>query len=120
MGSMRAVDLKVLKNKLSEYVRLAQGGETILVTDRHRVVAELVSPREGAQPAGRGRRAGRVGAQRMGYARGIPPHQRASTSGGNHLRAVDARAGPGSGRPVIYDTRLLAAARAIQIPIRQL
>jgi antitoxin (DNA-binding transcriptional repressor) of toxin-antitoxin stability system len=48
---MRAVGLKVLKNKLSEYVRLAQGGETILVTDRDRVVAELVPPREGRAPA---------------------------------------------------------------------
>lgn len=38
---MRAVGIKVLKNKLSEYVRLAQGGETVLVTDRDRVVAEL-------------------------------------------------------------------------------
>jgi antitoxin (DNA-binding transcriptional repressor) of toxin-antitoxin stability system len=44
---MRAVGLKVLKNKLSEYVRLAQGGETILVTDRDRVVAELTPPRPG-------------------------------------------------------------------------
>ena len=44
---MRAVGLKVLKNKLSEYVRLAAGGETILVTDRDRVVAELVPPRGG-------------------------------------------------------------------------
>lgn len=43
---MRAVGLKVLKNKLSEYVRLAAGGETVLVTDRDRVVAELVPPRE--------------------------------------------------------------------------
>jgi antitoxin (DNA-binding transcriptional repressor) of toxin-antitoxin stability system len=43
---MRAVGLKVLKNKLSEYVRLAEGGETILVTDRDRVVAELVPPRQ--------------------------------------------------------------------------
>ena len=42
---MRAVGLKVLKNKLSEYVRLAAGGETVLVTDRDRVVAELVPPR---------------------------------------------------------------------------
>jgi antitoxin (DNA-binding transcriptional repressor) of toxin-antitoxin stability system len=42
---MRAVGLKVLKNKLSEYVRLARGGETILVTDRDQVVAELVPPR---------------------------------------------------------------------------
>ena len=41
---MRAVGLKVLKNKLSEYVRLAAGGETVLVTDRDRVVAELVPP----------------------------------------------------------------------------
>ena len=48
---MRAVGLKVLKNKLSEYVRLAQGGETILVTDRDRVVAELVPPREGRSPS---------------------------------------------------------------------
>jgi antitoxin (DNA-binding transcriptional repressor) of toxin-antitoxin stability system len=41
---MQAVGLKTLKNKLSEYVRLAAGGETILVTDRDRVVAELVPP----------------------------------------------------------------------------
>ena len=51
MASMRAIGLKVLKNKLSEYVRLAQGGETILVTDRDRVVAELVPPRAGRSPA---------------------------------------------------------------------
>ncbi len=42
---MRAVGLKVLKNRLSEYVRLAAGGETVLVTDRDRVVAEIVPPR---------------------------------------------------------------------------
>ncbi len=44
---MRAVGLKTLKNKLSEYVRLAAGGETVLVTDRDRVVAELVPPQHG-------------------------------------------------------------------------
>ncbi len=44
---MRAVGLKVLKNKLSEYVRLASAGETVLVTDRDQVVAELVPPRAG-------------------------------------------------------------------------
>jgi len=44
---MRSVGLKVLKNKLSEYVRLAAGGETVLVTDRDRVVAELVPPQSG-------------------------------------------------------------------------
>jgi antitoxin (DNA-binding transcriptional repressor) of toxin-antitoxin stability system len=47
---VRSVGLKVLKNKLSEYVRLAAGGETVLVTDRDRVVAELVPPREGRSP----------------------------------------------------------------------
>ncbi len=47
---MRAVGLKILKNKLSEYVRLAAGGETVLVTDRDRVVAELVPPRAGGMP----------------------------------------------------------------------
>ena len=44
---MRAVGVKVLKNKLSEYVRLAASGETVLVTDRDRVVAELGPPRPG-------------------------------------------------------------------------
>src|ERR1700704_2043845 len=47
---MRSVGLKVLKNKLSEYVRLVAGGETVLITDRDRVVAEMVPPREGRSP----------------------------------------------------------------------
>lgn len=47
---MRAVGLKVLKNKLSEYVRLAERGETVLVTDRDRVVAEIVPPERTRSP----------------------------------------------------------------------
>lgn len=47
---MRAVGLKTLKNKLSEYVRLVAGGETVLVTDRDRVVAEIVPPCAGRSP----------------------------------------------------------------------
>jgi antitoxin (DNA-binding transcriptional repressor) of toxin-antitoxin stability system len=47
MPGMRAIGLKVLKNKLSEYVRLVAGGETVLITDRDRVVAELVPPTPG-------------------------------------------------------------------------
>lgn len=43
---MRSVSLETLMNRLSEYVRLAEAGETVLVTDRYRVVAELVPPRE--------------------------------------------------------------------------
>ncbi len=47
---MHAVGLKVLKNRLSEYVRMAARGETVLVTDRDRVVAEIVPPRQGRSP----------------------------------------------------------------------
>lgn len=43
---MRAVGLKVLKNKLSEYVRLAAAGEIVLIADRDRVVAQLGPPAE--------------------------------------------------------------------------
>lgn len=44
---MRSIGIKALKDKLSEYVRLAASGETVLVTDRDRVVAEIVPPRAG-------------------------------------------------------------------------
>ena len=44
---MRLVGLKILKNKLREYVRLAASGETVLVTDRNRMVAEIPPPRPG-------------------------------------------------------------------------
>lgn len=47
---MRSVGIRVLKNKLSEYLRLVASGETVLVTDRDRVVAELVPPRESRSP----------------------------------------------------------------------
>lgn len=46
---MRSVGLKILKNRLSEFVRLAASGETVLVTDRNRVVAELVPPQPGRE-----------------------------------------------------------------------
>lgn len=42
--TMRTVGIKLLKNRLSEYLRLVASGETILVTDRDRVVAELRPP----------------------------------------------------------------------------
>ena len=41
---MVTVGLKVLKNKLSEYVRRAAAGETIVITDRGRAVAEIIPP----------------------------------------------------------------------------
>ena len=42
---MRKVGLKTLKNKLSEYVRAAAAGETIVITDRGRPVAEINPPK---------------------------------------------------------------------------
>ncbi len=47
---MRWVGINVLNSRLSEYVRLAASGETILVTDRDRVVAELGPLRETRSP----------------------------------------------------------------------
>jgi antitoxin (DNA-binding transcriptional repressor) of toxin-antitoxin stability system len=41
---MRAVGIKTLKNRLSEYVRLAAAGETVLISDRDQVVAQLGPP----------------------------------------------------------------------------
>ncbi len=41
---MRSVALRALKDRLDEYVRLAAAGETVLVTDDDRVVAEIVPP----------------------------------------------------------------------------
>ncbi len=47
---MRKVGIKALKNELSKHIRAVAAGETILVTDRDRVVAELRPP----QPAEEG------------------------------------------------------------------
>jgi antitoxin (DNA-binding transcriptional repressor) of toxin-antitoxin stability system len=41
---MRTVGTKQLRDRLREYVRLAATGETVLVTDHGRVVAELGPP----------------------------------------------------------------------------
>jgi len=38
---MKAVGVKQLKARLSEYLRLVRAGETVLVTDRDEVIAEL-------------------------------------------------------------------------------
>jgi antitoxin (DNA-binding transcriptional repressor) of toxin-antitoxin stability system len=41
---VKAVGVRELKNRLSEYLRLVRSGEEILVTDRGEVVAELRLP----------------------------------------------------------------------------
>ena len=57
---MHSVGIKALKNKLSEYLRVAAAGETVLVTDRGQVVAELVSPRVRADASSTERRLGEL------------------------------------------------------------
>jgi antitoxin (DNA-binding transcriptional repressor) of toxin-antitoxin stability system len=47
IDGMRAIGIKALRDRLSEYLRVVATGETVLVTDRDRVVAELVPPRPG-------------------------------------------------------------------------
>ena len=48
---METVGIRELKSRLSHYVRRAEAGEVVVVTDRGRVVAEL-------RPPGLGERAG--------------------------------------------------------------
>jgi antitoxin (DNA-binding transcriptional repressor) of toxin-antitoxin stability system len=47
---VKAVGIKQLKARLSEYVRLVKAGETILVTDRDEVVAEIRPARRQKPP----------------------------------------------------------------------
>lgn len=49
---MKSVGLRELKNRLSEYVREVRSGESVLVTDRGEVVAELVPPGSGNDKRG--------------------------------------------------------------------
>src|SRR5258708_1285944 len=100
---MRAVGLKVLKNKLSEYVRLAAGGETVLVTDRDRVVAELVPPRSGRSPLLPDALLAAAGRQARGASQPQLTWFRAN-------RGQMVELAP-------YDDRLAAAARALTIPL---
>ena len=41
---METVGIRELKNRLSHYVRKVEAGDVVIVTDRGRVVAELVPP----------------------------------------------------------------------------
>ena len=44
---MRSVGIRELKNRLSEYLRAVRRGETVLVTDRGQVIAEIRRPGSG-------------------------------------------------------------------------
>ncbi len=47
--SMRAVNIRALKDRLSAYLRDVAHGDVLLVTDRGRVVAELRQPTLGSR-----------------------------------------------------------------------
>ncbi len=46
----KAVGVRQLKARLSEYLRLVRAGETVLVTDRDEVIAELRPARRQGRP----------------------------------------------------------------------
>ena len=48
---MKSVGVRELKNRLSEYIRQVRAGESVLVTDRGEVVAELAPPGQGTADA---------------------------------------------------------------------
>lgn len=45
---MKTAGVRELKNRLSEYLRLVRSGESVLVTDRGELVAELALPTDRA------------------------------------------------------------------------
>jgi len=58
---MRTVGMKTLKNKLSECVHAATAGETVVITDRGRKVAQLIPmPQQSESVIERGIREGWV------------------------------------------------------------
>ena len=73
---MQSVGIKTLKNRLSEYVRAAAAGETVLVTDRGQVVAELVSPRVRADASPDEQRLGELMRQGLLAPAKVPPKAR--------------------------------------------
>ena len=46
LASVKAIGIKQLKARLSEFIRLAKAGQTVLILDRDEVVAELAPPRQ--------------------------------------------------------------------------
>jgi antitoxin (DNA-binding transcriptional repressor) of toxin-antitoxin stability system len=71
---MRAVGIRELKGRLSHYVRLVEAGESVLVTDRGTVVAELRPPGQGSPAAVDPATAGLAELARRGRASVGAPH----------------------------------------------
>jgi prevent-host-death family protein len=50
LSVVRKIGIKALKNDLSKYIRAVAAGETVLVTHRGHVVAEIAPPRVSDHP----------------------------------------------------------------------
>ena len=76
---MKTVDIRELKDHLSEYLREVRGGESVLVTDRGEVIAEISPPgalrADPSVPAGH-RELGRRGLVTLGSPSKAPPTRR--------------------------------------------
>jgi prevent-host-death family protein len=64
---MKAVGIRELKNRLSEYLRYVRAGEAVFVTDRGEVIAEILPP--GSVRTGEGIHPGLVELARHGRAK---------------------------------------------------
>jgi len=73
---MLTVGIKTLKNKLSEYLRAVAAKETVVVTDRGRVVAEIVPPRVAADASLAERRMAELVRQGLVTPARVPPEAR--------------------------------------------
>ena len=82
MQRMKSVGIKILNSRLSEYVRLAASGETVLVTDRDRVVAEIRATARNQEPYSCRRAPSRGGAQGLVDAPGAARWGASSTGTG--------------------------------------
>lgn len=70
---MQRIGIKALKNRLSEFVRAAAAGETVLVTDRGQVVAEMIAPRVRTEASPDERRMGELMRQGLMTPARVPP-----------------------------------------------
>ena len=96
---MRTVGLKILKNKLSEYVRLAAAGETIVITDRDRRWRRSAR-RDRASPRSRSAACAKAGSSPPGSATARRPTPQADRGLTFEQLMADLDAGPR--RSLIY------------------
>ena len=77
LAEMKTVGVRTLKDRLSEYLRMVQAGESLAVTNRGVVVARLVPPDVGAETAEevlqRKARAGEIRLGKRNQPRRYPP-----------------------------------------------